>query len=205
MPHDIAETRDGSVFVGDASSKSVYKFTAEKLHHSVKKAGIEVQELEEMDAVVQTKVKQDTSKTAAIQEKQTVVQKTQPQLETDKERKSPAKLNKGERVLPVIITTLLLIPLVVVISIGVFISWRKKNQREVKAEPSSVRGILGKIRGKAVGSLNLGNFFPSHKGYSRQGFDQLSTEGSDQERNDEDSSDSENEEYSALPPPQSSS
>ncbi|XP_039904663.1 peptidyl-glycine alpha-amidating monooxygenase isoform X1 [Simochromis diagramma] len=205
MPHDIAETRDGSVFVGDASSKSVYKFTTEKLHHSVKKAGIEVQELEEMDAVVQTKVKQDTSKTAAIQEKQTVVQKTQPQLEADKERKSPAKLNKGERVLPVIITTLLLIPLVVVISIGVFISWRKKNQREVKAEPSSVRGILGKIRGKAVGSLNLGNFFPSHKGYSRQGFDQLSTEGSDQERNDEDSSDSENEEYSALPPPQSSS
>uniref|UniRef100_A0A669DK30 Peptidylglycine alpha-amidating monooxygenase n=1 Tax=Oreochromis niloticus TaxID=8128 RepID=A0A669DK30_ORENI len=191
MPHDIAETRDGSVFVGDASSKSVYKFTTEKLHHSVKKAGIEVQELEEMDAVVQTKVKQDTSKTAAIQEKQT--------------RKSPAKPNKGERVLPVIITTLLLIPLVVVISIGVFISWRKYNQREVKAEPSSVRGILGKIRGKAVGSLNLGNFFPSHKGYSRQGFDQLSTEGSDQERNDEDSSDSENEEYSALPPPQSSS
>uniref|UniRef100_I3KLS0 Peptidylglycine alpha-amidating monooxygenase n=1 Tax=Oreochromis niloticus TaxID=8128 RepID=I3KLS0_ORENI len=193
MPHDIAETRDGSVFVGDASSKSVYKFTTEKLHHSVKKAGIEVQELEEMDAVVQTKVKQDTSKTAAIQEKQTP--------------------NKGERVLPVIITTLLLIPLVVVISIGVFISWRKYsmyenthgNQREVKAEPSSVRGILGKIRGKAVGSLNLGNFFPSHKGYSRQGFDQLSTEGSDQERNDEDSSDSENEEYSALPPPQSSS
>lgn len=29
MPHDIAETRDGSVFVGDASSKSVYKFTTE--------------------------------------------------------------------------------------------------------------------------------------------------------------------------------
>uniref|UniRef100_A0AAX7V669 Peptidylglycine alpha-amidating monooxygenase n=1 Tax=Astatotilapia calliptera TaxID=8154 RepID=A0AAX7V669_ASTCA len=172
MPHDIAETRDGSVFVGDASSKSV---------------------------------KQDTSKTAAIQEKQTVVQKTQPQLEADKERKSPAKLNKGERVLPVIITTLLLIPLVVVISIGVFISWRKKSMYENTHGSLSVRGILGKIRGKAVGSLNLGNFFPSHKGYSRQGFDQLSTEGSDQERNDEDSSDSENEEYSALPPPQSSS
>ena len=55
--------------------------------------------------------------------------------------------------------------------------------------------------GKAVGGLNLGNFFASHKGYSRQGFDQLSTEGSDQEPNEEDSSDSENEEYSALPPP----
>uniref|UniRef100_A0A7N6A674 Peptidylglycine alpha-amidating monooxygenase n=1 Tax=Anabas testudineus TaxID=64144 RepID=A0A7N6A674_ANATE len=105
MPHDIVETRDGSVFVGDVGSRLVFKFTPEKLHRSVKKAGIEVQELE----------------------------------------------------------------------------------------------------GKAVGSLNLGNFFASHKGYSRQGFDQLSTEGSDQERNDEDSSDSENEEYSALPPPQSSS
>uniref|UniRef100_A0A665TP87 Peptidylglycine alpha-amidating monooxygenase n=1 Tax=Echeneis naucrates TaxID=173247 RepID=A0A665TP87_ECHNA len=53
-----------------------------------------------------------------------------------------------------------------------------------------------------VGTLNLGNFFASHKGYSRQGFDQLSTESSDQEHNDEDSSDSDNEEYSALPPPQ---
>lgn len=210
MPHDIVETRDGSVFVGDAGSKSVFKFTKEKLHHSVKKAGIEVQELEEMETVVQTKVKQDQntskSRTAAIQEKQTVVQKPQPQVEADKEmKKSPTKPNKGDRVLPVIITTLLLIPLVVVISIGVFISWRKNNRSEVKVEPSSMRGIFGKIRGKAVGSLNLGNFFPSHKGYSRQGFDQLSTEGSDQERNDEDSSDSENEEYSALPPPQSSS
>lgn len=60
--------------------------------------------------------------------------------------------------------------------------------------------------GKAVGSLNLGNFFATHKGYSRQGFDQLSTEGSDQERNEDDSSDSENEEYSApqLPPQPSS-
>uniref|UniRef100_A0AAQ5ZD54 Peptidylglycine alpha-amidating monooxygenase n=1 Tax=Amphiprion ocellaris TaxID=80972 RepID=A0AAQ5ZD54_AMPOC len=125
MPHDIVETRDGSVFVGDAGSKAVFKFTTQKLHRSVKKAGIKVEELE--------------------------------------------------------------------------------DRCEVKTEPSSRVGILGKIRGKAVGSLNLGNFFASHKGYSRQGFDQLSTEGSDQERNDDDSSDSENEEYSALPPPQSSS
>lgn len=63
--------------------------------------------------------------------------------------------------------------------------------------------VLSFWPGKAVGSLNLGNFFASHKGYSHQGFDQLSTEGSDQERNDEDSSDSENEEYYA--PNQSSS
>lgn len=29
MPHDIVESRDGSVFVGDAGSKSVFKFTTE--------------------------------------------------------------------------------------------------------------------------------------------------------------------------------
>ncbi|XP_031143115.1 peptidyl-glycine alpha-amidating monooxygenase A isoform X2 [Sander lucioperca] len=207
MPHDIVETSDGSVFVGDAGSKSVFKFTTEKLHRSVKKAGIEVQELEEMETFVQTKVRPEhnMSKTAAIQEKQTVAQQPQPQEENEEEKKSAAKPNKEWGVLPAIITTLLLIPLLVVISIGVFICWRKNNRCEVKTEPSSVGGILGKIRGKAVGSLNLGNFFASRKGYSRQGFDQLSTEGSDQERNDEDSSDSENEEYSALPPLQSSS
>uniref|UniRef100_A0A3B4AGG1 Uncharacterized protein n=1 Tax=Periophthalmus magnuspinnatus TaxID=409849 RepID=A0A3B4AGG1_9GOBI len=113
MPHDIAVTKDGTVFVGDVGTKAVYKFTSEKAHRSVKKAGIEVQELEG-------------------------------------------------------------------------------------------RPVYIVLTGKAVGSLNLGNFFAAHKGYSRQGFDQLSTEGSDQERIDEDSSDSENEEYSALPPPRTS-
>lgn len=59
--------------------------------------------------------------------------------------------------------------------------------------------------GKAAGSLNLGNFFATHKGYTRQGFDRLSTEGSDLEKDDEDGTDSENEEYSAPPAPVSSS
>lgn len=84
----------------------------------------------EMEAVVQTKVKQDlnTSKTAAIQEKQTVDHKAPPQVEADKEmKKHLTKPNKGEKVLPVIITTLLLVPLVVVISIGVFVSWKKNS------------------------------------------------------------------------------
>uniref|UniRef100_A0A8B9RA17 Peptidylglycine alpha-amidating monooxygenase n=1 Tax=Astyanax mexicanus TaxID=7994 RepID=A0A8B9RA17_ASTMX len=58
---------------------------------------------------------------------------------------------------------------------------------------------------KAAGTLNLGNFFATHKGYTRQGFDRLSTEGSDLEKDDEDATDSENEEYSAPPPPVSSS
>ncbi|XP_071321361.1 peptidyl-glycine alpha-amidating monooxygenase B isoform X4 [Trachinotus anak] len=207
MPHDIVETRDGSVFVGDAGSKSVFKFTPEKFHRSVKKAGIEVQELEKMETIIQTKLRPEhnMSKTAAIHEKQTVAQQPRPQEEEKEEEKSAAKPDRGEGVLPAIITTLLLVPLLLVLSVGVFICWRRNNQCDMKTEPSSVGGILGKIRGKAVGTLNLGNFFASHKGYSRQGFDQLSTEGSDQERNDEDSSDSENEEYSALPPPQSSS
>uniref|UniRef100_A0A3Q4BBV5 Copper type II ascorbate-dependent monooxygenase C-terminal domain-containing protein n=1 Tax=Mola mola TaxID=94237 RepID=A0A3Q4BBV5_MOLML len=159
MPHDIVETRDGSIFIGDAGSKSVFKFTTEK-----------------------------------------------------EKNKNAAKVNRGQAALPAIITILLLIPLLLVISIGVFICWRKNSMYDNKliihaksCNSSDVCVFFLLWLGKAVGSLNLGNFFASHNGYSRQGFDQLSTEGSDHERNDEDSSDSENEEYSALPPPQSSS
>ncbi|KAM6902478.1 peptidyl-glycine alpha-amidating monooxygenase B [Xenentodon cancila] len=204
MPHDIVETGDGSVYVGDAGSDSVFKFTAEKSHRSVKKAGIEVQELEAVEAFVQTKTRpgHNVSKTTTIQEKQSVADQG-PAVEPGK-KKLPSKAQRAEGFLPTIISILLLIPLLLCISIGVFVCWRKNKRFEVKTEPHSVGGILGKIRGKAVGGLNLGNFFASHKGYSRQGFDQLSTEGSDQERNAEDSSDSENEEYSALPPPTSS-
>ncbi|XP_068836141.1 peptidyl-glycine alpha-amidating monooxygenase isoform X11 [Capricornis sumatraensis] len=118
MPHDIAASEDGTVYVGDAHTNTVWKFTStEKMEHrSVKKAGIEVQEIR------------------------------------DSER---------------------------------------------KLEASSGR-VLGRLRGKGGGGLNLGNFFASRKGYSRKGFDRLSTEGSDQEK-DEDASESE-EEYSAPPP-----
>ncbi|XP_077944476.1 peptidyl-glycine alpha-amidating monooxygenase B isoform X6 [Gasterosteus aculeatus] len=209
MPHDIVETKGGSVFVGDVGSGSVFKFTNEKSHRSVKKAGIEVEELDEIETFVQTKVRPEynVSKTAAVQEKQTVSLQPGPQDEDEEEKKkkSAAKPGREQAVLPAVITTLLLIPLLVVIFVGVFICCRKNHAFEVKTEPGSVRGILGKIRGKAVGGLNLGNFFASRKGYSRQGFDQLSTEGSDQERNEAGSSDSENEEYSALPPPPPSS
>lgn len=52
--------------------------------------------------------------------------------------------------------------------------------------------------GKGSGGLNLGNFFASRQGYSRKGFDRLSTEGSDLEKED-DGSESE-EEYSAPLP-----
>ncbi|XP_075266983.1 peptidyl-glycine alpha-amidating monooxygenase isoform X5 [Opisthocomus hoazin] len=69
---------------------------------------------------------------------------------------------------------------------------------EHKLDSSSGR-ILGRLRGKD-GGLNLGNFFASHKGYSRKGFDRLSTEGSDQEKDEDDGTDSE-EECSAPPPP----
>ncbi|XP_032191535.1 peptidyl-glycine alpha-amidating monooxygenase isoform X10 [Mustela erminea] len=126
MPHDIAASGDGTVYVGDAHTNTVWKFTlTEKMEHrSVKKAGIEVQET--------------------------------------------------------------------------------KADSEHKLEASSGR-VLGRLRGKSGGGLNLGNFFASRKGYSRKGFDRLSTEGSDQEKDEDDGSESE-EEYSApLPAPSLSS
>ncbi|XP_030422246.1 peptidyl-glycine alpha-amidating monooxygenase isoform X6 [Gopherus evgoodei] len=121
MPHDIVASEDKTVYIGDAHAKTVWKFTStEKMEHrSVKKAGIEVQEI--------------------------------------------------------------------------------KADADHKLESSSGR-ILGRLQGKSSGGLNLGNFFASHKSYSRKGFDRLSTEGSDQEKDEDDGTDSE-EEYSAPPPP----
>ncbi|XP_059729310.1 peptidyl-glycine alpha-amidating monooxygenase isoform X5 [Haemorhous mexicanus] len=76
---------------------------------------------------------------------------------------------------------------------------------ERKLDSNSGR-ILGRLRGKGGGGINLGNFFASHKGYSRKGFDRLSTEGSDQEKDEDDGTDSEEEcSVSPLPPAPSSS
>ncbi|XP_062869685.1 peptidyl-glycine alpha-amidating monooxygenase B isoform X2 [Trichomycterus rosablanca] len=225
MPHDIVVTKDGSVFVGDAATDSVIKFvSSEKAEHrSVKKGGIEVQEIEETETFV-AKLKPvhkqplqspeaAVQKIPQIEEKEpTHVQQIKAQDEKEKEKeKDDGKSGKSQGPSPAVITTLLLLlPLVLVITIGVFIRWKKNRMygdgHEVKLEPSgSSGGILGKIRGKAAGTLNLGNFFATHKGYTRQGFDRLSTEGSDLEKDDEDVTDSENEEYSAPPPPVSSS
>ncbi|XP_043320501.1 peptidyl-glycine alpha-amidating monooxygenase isoform X18 [Cervus canadensis] len=168
MPHDIAASEDGTVYVGDAHANTVWKFTStEKMEHrSVKKAGIEVQEVKESEAVVETKMdnKPASSELQKIQEKQKLVREP------------------GSGVPAVLITTLLVIPVVVLLAIALFIRWKKSRA----------------FGGKGGGGLNLGNFFASRKGYSRKGFDRLSTEGSDQEK-DEDASESE-EEYSAPPP-----
>ncbi|XP_059134054.1 peptidyl-glycine alpha-amidating monooxygenase isoform X6 [Peromyscus eremicus] len=47
MPHDIVASEDGNVYIGDAHTNTVWKFTlTEKMEHrSVKKAGIEVPEI----------------------------------------------------------------------------------------------------------------------------------------------------------------
>ncbi|XP_075808121.1 peptidyl-glycine alpha-amidating monooxygenase isoform X12 [Microtus pennsylvanicus] len=47
MPHDIVASEDGNVYIGDAHTNTVWKFTlTEKMEHrSVKKAGIEVHEI----------------------------------------------------------------------------------------------------------------------------------------------------------------
>ncbi|XP_058919065.1 peptidyl-glycine alpha-amidating monooxygenase isoform X1 [Kogia breviceps] len=193
MPHDITASEDGTVYVGDAHTNTVWKFTStEKMEHrSVKKAGIEVQEIKESEAVVETKMenKAASSELQKMQEKQKLI-------------KEP-----GSGVPMILITTLLVIPVVVLLAIALFIRWKKSRafgaDYEHKLEGSSGR-VLGRLRGKGSGGLNLGNFFASRKGYSRKGFDRLSTEGSDQEK-DDDGSESE-EEYSApLPVPAPSS
>ncbi|VTJ79151.1 Hypothetical predicted protein, partial [Marmota monax] len=194
MPHDIVASEDGTVYIGDAHINTVWKFTLnEKMEHrSVKKAGIEVQEIKEAEAVVETKMdnKPTSSELQKIQEKQKLI-------------KEP-----GSGVPVVLITTLLVIPVVVLLAIAIFIRWKKSRafgDSEHKLEASSGR-VLGRFRGKGSGGLNLGNFFASRKGYSRKGFDRLSTEGSDQEKDEDDGSESE-EEYSAplpAPPPPSS-
>ncbi|XP_077719331.1 peptidyl-glycine alpha-amidating monooxygenase isoform X8 [Canis aureus] len=192
MPHDIAASEDGTVYVGDAHTNTVWKFAlTEKIEHrSVKKAGIEVQEIKESEAVVETKMENKPASTELqkMQEKQKLI-------------KEP-----GLGVPIVLITTLLVIPVVVLLAIALYIRWKKSKafgDSEHKLEASSGR-VLGRLRGKGSGGLNLGNFFASRKGYSRKGFDRLSTEGSDQEKDEDDGSESE-EEYSAPLPAASAS
>ncbi|XP_053147343.1 peptidyl-glycine alpha-amidating monooxygenase isoform X3 [Hemicordylus capensis] len=169
MPHDIVGSENRTVYIGDAHTNVVWKFTStEKMEHrSVKKAGIEVQEVKETEAVIEAKLtNQPMSKESLMKEKDHhVVQQA------------------GTGVSFVLITTLLIIPLVVLLAIAVFIRWRKTRL----------------YRGKGSGGLNLGNFFASRAGYSRKGFDRLSTEGSDQEKDEDDATDSEEEE--PVPPP----
>ncbi|XP_041429450.1 peptidyl-glycine alpha-amidating monooxygenase B isoform X2 [Xenopus laevis] len=195
MPHDITAGDDGTVYVGDAHANAVWKFSPSKAEHrSVKKAGIEVEEITETEIFethMRSRPKTNESVGQQTQEKPSVVQESSAGVSF------------------VLIITLLIIPVVVLIAIAIFIRWRKVRMYGGdighKSESSS-GGILGKLRGKGSGGLNLGTFFATHKGYSRKGFDRLSTEGSDQEKDDDDDGSDSEEEYSALPiPPVSSS
>ncbi|XP_030825136.1 peptidyl-glycine alpha-amidating monooxygenase isoform X5 [Camarhynchus parvulus] len=196
MPHDIVASEDRTVFVGDVHAKAVWKFASvEKLEHrSVKKAGIEVQETKESEAIAEARLKNKP-------------ESRDPLKNMDKQHLVQQASSTG--VSFVLITTLLIIPVVILLVILVFIRWRKPTvygaDGERKLDSSSGR-ILGRLRGKGGGGINLGNFFASHKGYSRKGFDRLSTEGSDQEKDEEDGTDSEEEcSASPLPPAPSSS
>ncbi|XP_061335018.1 peptidyl-glycine alpha-amidating monooxygenase isoform X5 [Pezoporus flaviventris] len=190
MPHDIVASEDKTVFVGDVHAKAVWKFAStEKMEHrSVKKAGIEVQEIKESGTIVEGRLKNNPESTDPVkkQEKQHLVQQ-----------------HTSTGISFVLITTLLIIPVVVLLAILLFIRWRKttvyRGDGEHKLDSSSGR-ILGRVRGKGSGGLNLGNFFASHKSYSRKGFDRVSTEGSDQEKDEGEGTDSE-EECSAPPTP----
>ncbi|XP_042311152.1 peptidyl-glycine alpha-amidating monooxygenase isoform X4 [Sceloporus undulatus] len=189
MPHDIIASEDRLVYIGDAHSNTVWKFTStEKMEHrSVKKAGIEVQEIKETEAVIEARLtsKPTSKELLKKEEKHHVVQQANTEVSV------------------VLITTLLIIPIVVLLAIAVFIWWRKTRlygaDAEHKVDSSSGR-ILGRFRGKGGGGLNLGNFFASRAGYSRKGFDRLSTEGSDQEKDEDDATDSEEEDSIPQPP-----
>ncbi|XP_027527037.1 peptidyl-glycine alpha-amidating monooxygenase isoform X9 [Neopelma chrysocephalum] len=196
MPHDIVASDDRTVFVGDVHARAVWKFAStEKVEHrSVKKAGIEGQEIKESETVVEARLKTKPESTDSLK---------------DADKKPLVQQASSAGVSFVLITTLLIIPVVVLLAILIFIRWRKttvyggNSGGEHKLDSGSGR-ILGRLRGKGGGGINLGNFFASHKGYSRKGFDRLSTEGSDQEKDEDDGTDSE-EECSASPPPPSSS
>ncbi|XP_032531113.1 peptidyl-glycine alpha-amidating monooxygenase isoform X13 [Chiroxiphia lanceolata] len=172
MPHDIVASEDRTVFVGDVHARAVWKFAS----------------TEKSEAVAEARLKNKPESTHSLKDadKQPLVQQA-----------------SSTGVSFVLITTLLIIPVVVLLAILIFIRWRKTTvygaDEEHKLDSSSGR-ILGRLRGKGGGGINLGNFFASHKGYSRKGFDRLSTEGSDQEKDEDDGTDSE-EECSASPPP----
>ncbi|XP_039561625.1 peptidyl-glycine alpha-amidating monooxygenase isoform X9 [Passer montanus] len=197
MPHDIVASEDRTVFVGDVHAKAVWKFASvEKMEHrSVKKAGIEVQETKESETIVEARLKNKP-------------ESRDPLKNIDKQHLVQQASSTG--VSFVLITTLLIIPIVVLLVILVFIRWRKTTvyggnpDGECKLDSTSGR-ILGRLRVKGGGGINLGNFFASHKGYSRKGFDRLSTEGSDQEKDDDGTDSEEERSVSPLPPAPSSS
>ncbi|XP_054666700.1 peptidyl-glycine alpha-amidating monooxygenase isoform X7 [Grus americana] len=170
MPHDVVASEDKTVFVGDVHARAVWKFAS----------------TEKSETIVQARLKNNPESTDPLkkQETQHLVGQTSTGVSF------------------VLITTLLIIPVVVLLAILAFIRWRKTTvygaDGEHKLDSSSGR-ILGRLRGKGSGGLNLGNFFASRKGYSRKGFDRLSTEGSDQEKDEDDGTDSE-EECSGPPP-----
>ncbi|XP_072137434.1 peptidyl-glycine alpha-amidating monooxygenase B isoform X2 [Mobula birostris] len=195
MPHDIVATDDKIVYAGDIQARTVWKFIpAEKAEHrSVKKAGpgIEMHEIDATETFIEAEI-EGKMRSPAVLEKQ----------------KSKSVLKQSSTaVSPILITLLLVIPVVMLVGIGVFIHWRKDDVDSKLESKQSSGGILGRLGGKSSRGLNLGNFFASHRGYSRKGFDRLSTEGSDQEKDDEEGTDSEIEECSAppLPPTTSSS
>uniref|UniRef100_A0A674A0N7 Peptidylglycine alpha-amidating monooxygenase n=1 Tax=Salmo trutta TaxID=8032 RepID=A0A674A0N7_SALTR len=204
MPHDIVVTKDGRVFVGDAATDSVLKFSSDSKPTLTQVFSFDTSIPDYSGCLIKKVAVAKVQIPVAAQQKtaEPVQEQPQkPQQQEDDKEKTLAK-QSAQGVSPAVITTLLLIPLVVVISIGVLIRYRKNRMYGGRRGfETSSGGILGKLRGKAAGGLNLGNFFATHKGYTRQGFDRLSTEGSDQEKDDENDTDSENEEYSAPPPP----
>lgn len=110
-----------------------------------------------METFVQTKVKPEHMlKTEAIPETQPLDQKPQPQEGAAKEeekKKTAAKPNRVSGVLPAIITTLLLIPLMLVISIGLFVCWRRNSMYCMTESKYSMTGFKVDVHFWALSSV----------------------------------------------------
>lgn len=106
-----------------------------------------------MEMIFQAKVKPERlMSTATIKEKQQL----QPQPTAEEEKnKIAAKVNQGQAALPAIITVLLLIPLLLVISIGVFICWRKNSMFDNKAHICYLYAEQGSVVAHQILEQNL--------------------------------------------------
>lgn len=98
----------------------------------------------EIEMFVQTKVKtKQNVTTAATQEKQVVAQQPEPQENLEKEKnKISEKPSREQGALPAVITVLLLTPLLVVISIGVYICRRKNGMYDNRARGQWIENSL---------------------------------------------------------------
>lgn len=82
-----------------------------------------------MQVIVQAEVRPEPNRTAVADEKAAAEQPQAPEEEEEEEQKE-AKAEREKTALPVLVTVLLLVPLLLIISAGLFICWRRTGRSE---------------------------------------------------------------------------